>query len=82
MSYEKVQQAKKKRVGLKQTLKSIEQQDVDEVIVAEDADPQIISKIIDCCQEYGVPISYVDSMKKLGKTCGIDVGAATVALKK
>lgn len=82
MSYEKVQQAKLKRVGLKQTLKSIEQQEADEVIVAEDADPQIISKIIRSCEEHGIPFSYVDSLKKLGKTCGIDVGAATVALKK
>lgn len=82
MSYEKVQQAKIKRVGLKQTLKSIEQQEADEVLVAEDADPEIVSKVINSCQEHGIPYSYVDSMKKLGKTCGIDVGAATVALKK
>ena len=27
-----------------------------------------------------VPITYVDSMKKLGKACGIEVGAATVAI--
>lgn len=82
MSYEKVQQAKNKRIGLKQTLKSIEKQEATEVIVAEDADPHIISKITDSCQEHGVPYCYVDSMKKLGKACGIDVGAATVALTK
>lgn len=82
MSYEKVQRAKVKRIGLKQTLKSIEIQDVDEVVIAEDADPQIILKIIDSCRQNEIPISYVDSMRKLGKTCGIEVGAATVALKK
>jgi large subunit ribosomal protein L7A len=27
-----------------------------------------------------VPILYVDSMKKLGKACGIEVGASTVAI--
>lgn len=82
MSYEKVHQAKLKKVGLKQTLKSIEQQEADEVLIAQDADPEIIKKVINSCQEHGIPYSYVDSMKKLGKTCGIEVGAATVALKK
>lgn len=82
MSYEKVHQAKLKKVGLKQTLKSIEQQEADEVLIAQDADPEIIEKVINSCQEHGIPYSYVDSMKKLGKTCGIEVGAAAVALKK
>lgn len=82
MSYEKVQQAKKKRIGLKQTMKCIELRDADEVVIAEDADPHIISQILYTCRQNEIPISYVDSMKKLGKTCGIDVGAATVALKK
>lgn len=82
MSYEKVQQAKKKRIGLKQTMKCIELRDADEVVIAEDADPHIISQILCICKQNEIPISYVDSMKKLGKTCGIDVGAATVALKK
>ena len=27
-----------------------------------------------------VPVTYVESMKKLGKACGIDVGAAAVAI--
>ena len=31
-------------------------------------------------QKNDVPITYVDSMKKLGKACGIEVGAATVAI--
>jgi large subunit ribosomal protein L7A len=82
MSYEKVKQAKELRVGLKQTIKSIEQQEVVEVMIARDADPQIITKVLRICQEHHILVTYVDSMRKLGKACGIEVGAATVALKR
>ena len=82
MSYEKVKQANNCRVGLKQTLKSIEQKEAVEVIIAQDADQAIITKVLLICQENDIPVSYVDSMRKLGKTCGIDVGAATVAIKR
>ena len=82
MSYDKVKQANSCRVGLKQTLKSIEQKEVDEVIVAQDAEQAIIQKILLVCQKNDIPVSYVDSMRKLGKTCGIDVGAAVVSIKR
>ena len=29
-----------------------------------------------------IPVTYVDSMNKLGKACGIEVGAAVVAITK
>jgi len=82
MSYDKVKQATLRRVGLKQTIKSIEQKEADEVIIAKDADPAIVNSLLDICQKNHIPVTYVDSMRKLGKTCGIEVGAATVALKK
>lgn len=82
MSYDKVKQAKEIKIGLKQTLKSVEMNEADEVIVARDADPVMINKVLHICQEKQVLVSYVDSMMKLGRTCGIEVGAATVALKK
>lgn len=80
MSYEKVKQAKHISIGIKQTLKAIEQKNAREVIVAKDADYCFTSKIIESCNKNGVDISYVDSMKKLGKVCRIEVGAATVAI--
>ncbi|MBB5174992.1 50S ribosomal protein L7ae-like protein [Texcoconibacillus texcoconensis] len=82
MSYEKVAQADQKLVGTKQTLKALEDGKVTEVVVAEDIDEQVKQKIFSSANRRGVPIVTVDSMKKLGKACGIDVGAATVALKK
>ncbi|MGE8207239.1 50S ribosomal protein L7ae-like protein [Heyndrickxia sp. NPDC080065] len=80
MSYEKVLQAKRIIVGTKQTVKALKTNNVNELIVAEDADPFIIEKVIRVANDMNIPISKVDSMKKLGKVCGIEVGAAAVAV--
>lgn len=80
MSYEKVAQAKNVVIGTKQTVKALKAGQVQEVFVALDADPRITNTIIHAAQEMGTPITNVDSMKNLGKACGIDVGAATVAI--
>lgn len=82
MSYEKVKQAKHLSIGLKQTLKAIEHGDAQEIIIAKDADQKLASKVIRYSNEKKLSISFVDSMKQLGKASGIDVGAATVAILK
>lgn len=80
MSYEKVKQANSLTIGTKQTKKAIEQGKATRVIVADDADPQVIQPVITLCHERGIAVTRVDSMKKLGKACGIEVGAATAAI--
>lgn len=82
MSYEKVKQAKHISIGLKQTLKAIELGKAQEIIVAKDADKKITSKVVQYGMDREVLITYVDSMKNLGKASGIDVSAATVAILK
>ncbi|WP_017729605.1 50S ribosomal protein L7ae-like protein [Halalkalibacterium ligniniphilum] len=82
MSYDKVLQANGLVIGMKQTLKALELGEVFEVLIAKDADPRIIYKVETLAKVKQIPVVYVDSMKKLGKASGIDVGAATVALKK
>lgn len=82
MSYEKVKQAKNLMVGTKQTLKMVEKKKAIEVYVAQDADPRITAKVVGVSKRMGIPITYVDSMKHLGKACGIEVGAAVVAAIK
>ena len=82
MSYEKVLQAKSVIIGTKQTVKALKNGIVKEVIIAEDADPYLTASVVETATELNVPITYVDSMKKLGKACGIEVGAATVAIIK
>ncbi len=80
MSYDKVKQATRLIIGMKQTLKAVEQGMVKEVFVAKDADPKVTGKILQLCREKGVPVETVDSMRQLGKACGIEVGAATAAI--
>ncbi|MFD2617371.1 50S ribosomal protein L7ae-like protein [Terrilactibacillus laevilacticus] len=83
MSYDKVTQAKSGIIiGTKQALKALKDNQIKEVVVAEDADYRVINKVIELAQQLNVPIHAVDSMKKLGKACGIDVGAAAVAIKR
>lgn len=79
MSYEKVMQAKKLSVGTKEATRTVEAGKALEVFVAKDADPRITSKLVNLCKRMNVPVTYVDSMKQLGKACGIDVGASVVA---
>ncbi|WP_026693316.1 50S ribosomal protein L7ae-like protein [Peribacillus kribbensis] len=82
MSYEKVQQADTVIVGTKQTVKALKNKLISEVFLASDADPKMKAKVLEASKEYNVPVTYVDSMQKLGKACGIEVGAVAVAIKK
>lgn len=80
MSYEKVLQATKLIVGTKQAVKAIQTMNVQEIVVAEDADQRVINKILLTAEDRQVPVTKVDSMKELGKACGIEVGASAVAI--
>ncbi|GGH85412.1 large subunit ribosomal protein L7A [Pullulanibacillus pueri] len=83
MSYEKVTQAISDIIiGTKQSLKALKDDRIKEVVIADDADTYVTGRIVDLAKEKQVPVFTVDSMKKLGKACGIDVGAAVVAIKK
>jgi large subunit ribosomal protein L7A len=50
-----------------------------EVFLAKDADPRITIKVINLCKKMEVKVTQVESMKMLGKACGIEVGAALAA---
>lgn len=83
MSYEKVTKVKSQLViGMKQTLKAMKNGHVSEVFIAEDADRRKTQEIEELAKSLGIPFQRVDSMKKLGAACGIDVGASSVAIKK
>ncbi|MEH7117720.1 50S ribosomal protein L7ae-like protein [Neobacillus vireti] len=80
MSYEKVLQARKIFIGTKQTVKALKDENVQEILVASDAEPRLTTKLVEEALLMNIPVHYVDSMKKLGKACGIEVGAAAVAI--
>ncbi|WP_223068786.1 ribosomal L7Ae/L30e/S12e/Gadd45 family protein [Paenibacillus caui] len=68
------------KIGTKQTMRMVSLGLAEEVYVAQDADPRITSKVVALCNEASVKITYVDTMKNLGKACGIEVGAAMAAI--
>lgn len=72
----------KKTVGTKQSLKAVENGMAKTVFIARDADEKVTGNLVRLCEKNAVRIVFVDNMKQLGKACGIDVGAAVVALLK
>jgi large subunit ribosomal protein L7A len=80
MSYEKVKQAKNVSIGTKKATRTIELGLANEVFIAKDADPRLTIRMVNLCKRMDVQVTYVDSMKLLGKACGIEVGAAVAAV--
>lgn len=71
-----------KVVGVKQTVKALKNSTVKTLYVSNDADESLIKPLIELAEENSIDIIRVDTMKELGKLCGIDVSAATAALLK
>jgi large subunit ribosomal protein L7A len=77
---DKLRNASKKIIGTKQTLKVLQKDQVSVVFIAKDAEEHVVSDLKEMCQEKGVQMVAVDSMKELGDACGIQVGAASAAI--
>ncbi|MCG8484711.1 MAG: ribosomal L7Ae/L30e/S12e/Gadd45 family protein [Clostridia bacterium] len=69
-------------VGTKQTLKSLKEDRVIELYIAQDAENYVIREIKEMAEKKNIQITQVASMKKLGKNCGISVGAAVAGILK
>lgn len=83
MSYEKLTQVQSRIIiGTKQSLKAMKSNQISEVFIATDADPLLTHRVVELAQELNIPCRHVDSMKKLGSACGIEVGTSTAAIKK
>ena len=72
----------KKVVGTKQVKRALAEDQVKQVYIAQDAEKTVVNQIIQICKEQQIQIVYIESMKKLGEACNIDVNAATAALLK
>lgn len=83
MSYEKLTQVQSQIVvGTKQCLKAIKNNLAKEVYIATDAEERLTGSVVELAKAFDLPLYRVDSMKKLGATCGIEVGTSTVVVKK
>ena len=67
-------------VGTKQLKKAVRAGRVRYVFLAENADPAVTEPLEDLCTEYHIPITWVRTMAELGRSCGIEVGAAAAAV--
>lgn len=65
--------------GAKQLRKAMEKGTARFVCLALNADPAITAPIEAQCQRDQIPYTWVRTMQELGKTCGIEVGAAAAA---
>jgi large subunit ribosomal protein L7A len=70
----------KKAIGVKQASKAVDKDRADVVYIAEDADARVIAPLCELCASKDVPMEKVATMMMLGKCCGIEVGAAAVAV--
>ncbi len=70
----------KVEVGLKQTVKAIEEKKAQKVFLADDCEDRIRIPIKELCSENGVELVRVPTMRILGKACGIDVKASCAAV--
>ena len=66
-------------VGSKQLRKALKSGRATLVLLARNADPAITEPIEAMCQRNCVEYAWVQNMLELGRTCGIDVGAAAAA---
>lgn len=70
----------KKVVGIKQASKALEKGTATIIVIASDADEKVVKPLVDLSQEKAVAVYEVESMQELGKLCGIQVGAAAIAV--
>lgn len=78
-----IKNSKEKVVGLKQTLRAVQQGRVKTVCVANDVEDYVLRKITELCRSNQIPLVPLElNQKELGRICQIEVGAAVVALLK
>lgn len=74
--------ANTKIVGTNQVKRALLNDKVEKVYIAKDAEGRVVKDIVDICNKKEVEIIYIETMKKLGQQCNIDVSAASAALLK
>ena len=69
-----------KVVGAKQVKRALRAGQAVRLYMAMDADPRLLQPLVQEAVNRQVPVSQVPTMKELGQSCGIAVGAAVAVL--
>ena len=67
-------------VGAKQVRRALKDGRAVRLYMAMDADPRLLQPLVQDAVNRQVPVSQVPTMKELGQSCGIAVGAAVAVL--
>ena len=71
-----------KVVGTRRLVRAIQAGEIAEAYVARDADLFILRQVREACNQAGVRIVEVDTLKQLGEACGVDVRTASAGIRK
>lgn len=66
--------------GVRSTERAVLSGAARKVYVARDAEEKVTRRLVALCREKGVEVSVVDSMRELGESCGLRVGASCCAV--
>ncbi|MBO5505701.1 MAG: ribosomal L7Ae/L30e/S12e/Gadd45 family protein [Clostridia bacterium] len=67
-------------VGLKQSVRAVEEDKASLAFVARDADYHVVFPFENLCREKNIQIEYVNNIKELGKACHVEVPTAVAVL--
>lgn len=67
-------------VGIKQTLRALEKNQLQRVYIAKDVDPKLFVSLVESCEKNAVPVEEIENSILLGKLCGIAVKAAAAGI--
>ena len=77
---EELKAAAKKAVGTKAVLRALKAGEAVRVYVANDVDTFLYQKIVRAVEEAGMRPVRVESVKELGRACGLTIGCAAAAM--
>jgi len=80
MPFNRLLAAKKRAIGTKQVTKAVAKGMARAVYVARDAEERVVGPLKQLCYEKGIELFEVESMKELGRACGIEVSSASAAI--
>ena len=82
MSNEKVARFNKQHfvIGLKQTLKALNKDQVTSLIIARDVEVYLMTRVLSQINQKNIPYTLFSSKKELGEYVGINVNATIVAI--
>ena len=69
-------------IGTRRLVRAVLTGEISEVYLAADADLFILRQVKEACNSMNVRIGEVESMKKLGEACGVEVKTASAGIRK